>query len=279
MEVGGQFCAPAALLPPGKDCKSSLLDYAASGERWIFADMTASLKVPCICNVWTLYGYVGSEVLTAVVLRELSSGGQAGPCTLALIRTQNMRPTWRPGFLLLPLLPQPPPHMPATLSLDLSLSQVGSLTNTHLNFFPLFFLNQQNRPFSGHPKLLFLSPIGSLGGRVRAQWFHSVPRASQCELRSTLPFPSCFLYNPKFPASRLLGFPPAFTLVFCKAYSTLKMEAIRSSETSVDFQRTIQCYIPKDSTLSYEYVCLSQGTFGSVTCKPLLQNLLIALYN
>jgi hypothetical protein len=29
------------------------------------------------------------------------------------------------------------------------------------------------------------------------------------------------------------------------------MEAIFSSETSVDFQRTTRCYIPEDSTLPY----------------------------
>jgi hypothetical protein len=39
-----------------------------------------------------------------------------------------------------------------------------------------------------------------------------------------------------------LGLPPAFTQVFCLAYSTLKMEAICSSETSVDIQRTTRCY-------------------------------------
>jgi hypothetical protein len=32
-------------------------------------------------------------------------------------------------------------------------------------------------------------------------------------------------------------------------FSTLKMEAICSSETSVDFQRTTRRYIPEDSTL------------------------------
>jgi hypothetical protein len=48
-----------------------------------------------------------------------------------------------------------------------------------------------------------------------------------------LPFPSCFLYNPKFP-----GRPLAFTLVYGCAYSTLKIGAICSSETSVDFQQT-----------------------------------------
>jgi hypothetical protein len=49
--------------------------------------------------------------------------------------------------------------------------------------------------------------------------------------------------------SRLYGLPPAFTLVFCSAYLTLKMEAIYSSEKSVDFQRTTWYYIPEDSTL------------------------------
>jgi hypothetical protein len=40
------------------------------------------------------------------------------------------------------------------------------------------------------------------------------------------------------------------TLVSCSAYSsTLKMEAICSSETSVVFQRSTRLYIPEDSTL------------------------------
>jgi hypothetical protein len=62
--------------------------------------------------------------------------------------------------------------------------------------------------------------------------------ASQWELKSTLPFPSCFLYNLKFLASQLLGLPPAFRLVSCSAYLTLKMEALCSSEVLVDFQQT-----------------------------------------
>jgi hypothetical protein len=42
----------------------------------------------------------------------------------------------------------------------------------------------------------------------------------------------------------------AFMLVSCSAYSsTLKMEAICSSETSVDFQRNARRYIPEDSTV------------------------------
>jgi hypothetical protein len=46
---------------------------------------------------------------------------------------------------------------------------------------------------------------------------------------------------------RSLCLPPAFTLASCS--STLKMETICSSETSVDFQQTTWRYIPEDSTL------------------------------
>jgi hypothetical protein len=44
--------------------------------------------------------------------------------------------------------------------------------------------------------------------------------------------------------------PPAITLISGSAYlSTLKMEEICSSETSVDFQQTIRRYIPEEDTL------------------------------
>jgi hypothetical protein len=47
-----------------------------------------------------------------------------------------------------------------------------------------------------------------------------------------------------------LCLPCAFTQVCCLAYSSaLKMEAISSSETSVDTQRTTRRYIPEDCTL------------------------------
>jgi hypothetical protein len=53
--------------------------------------------------------------------------------------------------------------------------------------------------------------------------------------------------------AKLCCLPLAFTLVSFSAYSsTLKMEAICSSETSVDFQRNTQRYIPEDGT---GYVC------------------------
>jgi hypothetical protein len=52
---------------------------------------------------------------------------------------------------------------------------------------------------------------------------------------------------------------PALTLVSCSAYfSTLKMEAIFSSETSVDSQRTTRRYIPEDGTLHVREYCVAQ---------------------
>jgi hypothetical protein len=58
----------------------------------------------------------------------------------------------------------------------------------------------------------------------------------------------CFYLHAEEPASSA-GFPPAFTLVSCSAYSTLKMEATRSSETSVNFQCTTWRYILGAGTL------------------------------
>jgi hypothetical protein len=44
--------------------------------------------------------------------------------------------------------------------------------------------------------------------------------------------------------------PPACLLVFAELISsTLKMEAICSSETSVETQRNTRCHIPEDDTL------------------------------
>jgi hypothetical protein len=40
-----------------------------------------------------------------------------------------------------------------------------------------------------------------------------------------------------------------FLIVSCLAYSTLKMKAVRSSETSLDFYSTTLRYISDDSTL------------------------------
>jgi hypothetical protein len=56
-----------------------------------------------------------------------------------------------------------------------------------------------------------------------------------------------------------------FQLVSCSAYfSTLKMEAICSSETSLEFQRTTRRYIAKDSAL---YIKKIKITFDVVLMK------------
>jgi hypothetical protein len=53
------------------------------------------------------------------------------------------------------------------------------------------------------------------------------------------------------PERALLGLPPALKLIFYLIYSTLKMEAICSSATSIDFQRTIRHNIPEDTALQF----------------------------
>jgi hypothetical protein len=64
---------------------------------------------------------------------------------------------------------------------------------------------------------------------------------------------SIFRVEYAFVGFHLLCLPPASTLVSCSVYSlTLKIEAICSSETSVDIQQTTQNYIPEDSILQTE---------------------------
>jgi hypothetical protein len=77
--------------------------------------------------------------------------------------------------------------------------------------------------------------------------------------------------------------PPTFTLVSFSAYSlTLKMKAICSSETSVNFQRTTLRYIPEDSaprifeskhanmatTRNFQYQCLAGDVESLVIIFP-----------
>jgi hypothetical protein len=52
------------------------------------------------------------------------------------------------------------------------------------------------------------------------------------------------------PSKKLAEISACFKLVSCLAYSsTLKMEAICSSETSADLQQIIRLYTPEDITL------------------------------
>jgi hypothetical protein len=72
----------------------------------------------------------------------------------------------------------------------------------------------------------------------------------------------------------LLCFPPSLTLISCSAYSSaLKMEAIFSSETSVEFQRTTRRYIPKIDlfgfyfvSLPFQVTCLLLCNWGLTPC-------------
>jgi hypothetical protein len=59
--------------------------------------------------------------------------------------------------------------------------------------------------------------------------------------------------NRRFGGTYHLRIPPDYTLVSSLAYSsTPKMEAILSSETSVDSQQITRRYIPEDGTLEID---------------------------
>jgi hypothetical protein len=80
------------------------------------------------------------------------------------------------------------------------------------------------------------------------------------ELSSALPFPSSFVYNPKF----LLA--TCFQARFLLAnFSTLKMEAICPSETSGSL-RTTHHYNAEDRTLHIKYVCINNTLCKSGFC-------------
>jgi hypothetical protein len=95
--------------------------------------------------------------------------------------------------------------MPATHSFDLSSLHISSLPNTTLHFVSVFFfLDQQKRPFSGPHKLLILSPIGSLNGHVRAQWFHSVSQRANENWDPLFHFPpACYIIRNFQPVNYL----------------------------------------------------------------------------
>jgi hypothetical protein len=94
------------------------------------------------------------------------------------------------GLWTLPLSGHKLCPLQAFATLHPDVSYMPFLPNTPLHFFCPF----PRLAKLLHPKLQFLSPIGLLCDNVRGKQFHSVPWA----LRSTLPFPSCFLYNLKF---------------------------------------------------------------------------------
>jgi hypothetical protein len=80
-----------------------------------------------------------------------------------------------------------------------------------------------------------------------------------------------------FSAGWLLCLPPALTLVSCSPYSsTLKRETIFSFETSPDFQRTTQHYIPEDSTLNNISVKIITTTHSNIRVEPTPKTLCIS---
>jgi hypothetical protein len=178
--------------------------------------------------------------------------GHAGPCTL---------PLW--GHKLCPLRAltslQPDVtaplryfcshflrRMPATHSLDLSPLHFCSCPQQFYTL-ALFFSRPAKPPiFRAIPNSCFCVLLV----RSVVVWEPRGFFLTHGELMGTgvhSSIPSSFLYNPKIRTIRLLGLPPVFTLISRWAYSTLKMDAICYSETSVDFQQTTGRCIPKDN--------------------------------
>jgi hypothetical protein len=186
-------------------------------------------------------------------------------------------PLWCLGFLLLHLLPHPPP---LTCSLDVSLPCPAH----PYTLSPVFCLNHPNRPFSGPSQTPVLVSVGLVSGHMRAKRFHSFPRVSQWELRSTLPFPACFLYNPKFrlascSACHLLSHWYFAQLIIPWRWRWRQC----SSETSAHFHVTTWRYSPEDITL-HNHRCKNfksndmnreDGFCLSKSWKPLICSLIV----
>jgi hypothetical protein len=192
-----------------------------------------------MASVWAGHGNLSSAPWKIVgsfyrMIADLGSPrGRAGPRTLPLS-----------GHKICPLraLSNLHPDVPALLQ-----SIPGPTTFT---YFPCLFLRLAKPPLfrviKNFCSCLILVRSVVMWGPSNFILSHGEPKGTDV----TLQFPSSFLYNSKFPASRLDVVPPAFMLVFYSAYSTLKMEAICYSGTSIDFQRTTRRYIPEDSILS-----------------------------
>jgi hypothetical protein len=107
--------------------------------------------------------------------RDSRSGFSAGPhrSVHTAVSGHSLVSTLMSHFLPLPLFLHPP-RMPTTLL------HIGSLSNTPLHLFHVFFPRPAKPPMlRAILNICFLSLIGSLGGRVRAKRFHSLPgRAS-----------------------------------------------------------------------------------------------------
>jgi hypothetical protein len=67
---------------------------------------------------------------------------------------------------------------------------------------------------------------------------------------------------------------PAFTLFLLGLFFTLKMKAICSSETSVDYQRTTRRHIPEDILFDAEYAFILQNYITRMFCESMYCNIL-----
>jgi hypothetical protein len=109
--------------------------------------------------------------------------------------------------------------------------------------------------------------------RIRHSSILKKDSESSCEISVTIHWTTCICRILSSAIQRRVvrweALPPAFTLVSCLAYSsTLKIEAICSSETSDDTQRTTRRYIPEDGTLFFRKVlcCRHESRTTGLCC-------------
>jgi hypothetical protein len=146
----------------------------------------------------------------------------------------------------------------------LFLSPAACLQPMHMTSLPLSLVLCPPHTYDFCPMLPYVSLSFS---RNKPNHFSPVPSWLTLVLRANRsqqvgfqgPFCFCIIACFHRPCALLAA---CFTLVSCSAYcSTLKMEVTCSCEMSVDFQRTIWCYIPVDRTLQV------------MTYQPLLRDL------
>jgi hypothetical protein len=145
-----------------------------------------------------------------------------------------------------------------------------------------------NRTFGGTRRLLLLllvriscvgEPMGIAKLSSRSYWFILSYGRANGNLLVVLHFPPISYVNRNF-GKQLCLLATCFTLVsYLAYYSTLKMEAICSSEASVEFQRITRRYIPEDRTLNLCLFLRRNSVFKVLLCTNWTTALGVALYS
>lgn len=132
------------------------------------------------------------------------------------------------------------PHqsMYTAIFADLTVTSLGihqpSTFPSLLSFLSPMFSYCTNIPFWVNPRCSFLS----------SYWFTQFPSKSQWEQMGWLAIPPCFVYKPRFSASKLLFLAAWFILVsYLAHFSALEMWVMYFPKMPIDFWWTKWCYM------------------------------------